>query len=64
MKKSLFFFLLISNGSFSQPTDVFQDLGYFINEYFDQKEDALAGKINKLFFLKPAMKLFLFVVIV
>ncbi len=34
MKKSLFLFLLISTGSFSQPTDpdVFQDLGYLIND--------------------------------
>jgi 4-hydroxybenzoate polyprenyltransferase len=41
----------------------FAAFGYFINEYFDQKEDALAGKINKLSFLKPSMKLLLFVAI-
>lgn len=32
MKKSLFLFLLISNVSFSQPTDVLQDVGYLIND--------------------------------
>lgn len=32
MKKCLFVFLLISNGSFSQSTDVLQDIGYLIND--------------------------------
>jgi len=35
----------------------FAALGYFINEYFDQQHDALAGKVNRLSSLSPSLKL-------
>jgi len=38
----------------------FAALGYFINEFFDQKEDFKAGKINKLSLLSSFQKALLF----
>lgn len=39
MKKSLFLFLLLSNMSFSQSTDLLEDLGYLVNDalFFSEK---------------------------
>ena len=41
----------------------FAALGYFINEFFDKKHDAQAGKINKLAILTWPKQLFLFLLI-
>lgn len=37
----------------------FAALGYYINEYFDQEDDANAGKINKLKFISYSNKIIL-----
>jgi len=41
----------------------FASLGYFINEFFDKKTDALAGKLNKLAFIHPLLQFGLFVIL-
>ncbi len=41
----------------------FAALGYFINEYFDQEDDAKAGKINKLKFIPRLHQIKLLVII-
>ena len=41
----------------------FAALGYFINEYFDQADDAKAGKINKLKFIPRLHQIKLLVII-
>ncbi len=41
----------------------FAALGYFINEFFDKKQDLAAHKINKLALLPPATTIGLFLVI-
>lgn len=42
----------------------FAALGYFLNEFFDIKDDAKAGKINKISLLSPLKQFFLFLGIV
>lgn len=41
----------------------FAALGYYINEYFDQEDDAKAGKINKLQFISNSNKIVLLTLI-
>ena len=41
----------------------FAALGYLINEYFDQEDDAKAGKINKLKFI-PKLYLIKLIIII
>jgi 1,4-dihydroxy-2-naphthoate octaprenyltransferase len=57
--QSLILLLLSLTTSFG-----FAALGYFINEFFDIKDDAIAGKINKILLLSPLKQLILFLGIV
>lgn len=41
----------------------FAALGYFINEFFDKKDDYLAGKLNKLALISPNKQIILLLVI-
>lgn len=71
---NLYLWLVLFNIGFGAPGVVllfcslvtsfgFAALGYFINEFFDQQDDARAGKLNKLSLLNNLQKAMLFIVI-
>lgn len=52
----VFFLILLS----LITTVGFASMGYFINEFFDKKQDAAAGKINRMSLVSPAVQAAIF----